>query len=256
MRALSTLFRVSRRTLPSLVGALLVVVAVHAQQSGGGGSSSPITGQWLSTQTVGVAVNSSNGNGPANATFAIGNTNSGIYFNNQGGNDRLEFEIDGTTVMAMSSNNLHFGINSGIQFSQDHNPFGTVHGQFGIDDDGASSYALEEGFSLAGNPQHRFYTVPNSSDSANYERIVVKGVAGETKLVNESGGNGSAAMDIGLYPLGTGSLKYGKALIALGGGATPTFGTIGGSGPATAAQNTWMQMKDSSGASFWIPVWK
>lgn len=46
------------------------------------------------------------------------------------------------------------------------------------------------------------------------------------------------------------------ALVALGGGAAPTFGTIGGSGPATAAQNTWLQMKDSTGANFWVPAWK
>lgn len=46
------------------------------------------------------------------------------------------------------------------------------------------------------------------------------------------------------------------ALVALGGGAAPTFGTIGGSGPATAAQNTWLLMKDSTGASFWVPAWK
>lgn len=51
-------------------------------------------------------------------------------------------------------------------------------------------------------------------------------------------------------------IKWGRALIALGGGAAPTFGTIGGSGPATAAQNTWMKVIDSSGAAFYVPAWK
>ncbi len=51
-------------------------------------------------------------------------------------------------------------------------------------------------------------------------------------------------------------IQIGKALVALGGGAAPTLGTIGGSGPATAAQNTWLQLKDSTGATFWVPVWK
>jgi hypothetical protein len=57
--------------------------------------------------------------------------------------------------------------------------------------------------------------------------------------------------------LGLGAeIRWGKALVALGGGAAPTFGTIGGSGPATAAQNTWMRILDSTGAAFWVPVWK
>jgi len=45
-------------------------------------------------------------------------------------------------------------------------------------------------------------------------------------------------------------------LTALGGGAAPTLGTIGGTGPATAAQNTWLKMTDSTGASFFLPAWK
>jgi hypothetical protein len=53
-----------------------------------------------------------------------------------------------------------------------------------------------------------------------------------------------------------GDIKWGKALVALGGGAAPTLGTIGGSGPATAGQNSWLRMLDSTGASMWIPVWK
>ena len=51
-------------------------------------------------------------------------------------------------------------------------------------------------------------------------------------------------------------IKWGIALIALGGGSAPTLGTIGGSGPATAGQNSWMRVIDSTGAAFWVPVWK
>ena len=54
----------------------------------------------------------------------------------------------------------------------------------------------------------------------------------------------------------TGDVRWGKALVALGGGAAPTFGTIGGSGPATAAQNSWMRLQDSAGNAMWVPVWK
>jgi hypothetical protein len=56
--------------------------------------------------------------------------------------------------------------------------------------------------------------------------------------------------------LPTGEIKYMKALVALGGGAAPTLGTIGGAGPATAAQNSWIQLKDSTGVSVWVPCWK
>lgn len=45
-------------------------------------------------------------------------------------------------------------------------------------------------------------------------------------------------------------------LVALGGGAAPTVGTIGGSGPATAGQNGWLQFKDAGGNKFWVPAWK
>jgi hypothetical protein len=53
-----------------------------------------------------------------------------------------------------------------------------------------------------------------------------------------------------------GDIAWGRALIPLGGGAAPTFGTIGGTGPATAAQNTWMRVIDSTGVAFFVPVWK
>lgn len=42
--------------------------------------------------------------------------------------------------------------------------------------------------------------------------------------------------------------------IALGGGSTATLGTIGGSGPATAAQNQWLQI-EISGSTYFVPVW-
>jgi hypothetical protein len=51
-------------------------------------------------------------------------------------------------------------------------------------------------------------------------------------------------------------IQWGKPLVALGGGAAPTLGTIGGTGPATAVQNSWMRVVDATGAPFWVPVWK
>lgn len=49
----------------------------------------------------------------------------------------------------------------------------------------------------------------------------------------------------------------GSGLVALGGGAAPVFGTIGGVGPAVAAQNSWLKVIDATtGIAFWVPTWK
>lgn len=42
--------------------------------------------------------------------------------------------------------------------------------------------------------------------------------------------------------------------VALGGGAAATLGTIGGSGPGTAAQNKWLPI-NSDGTTYYIPLW-
>lgn len=41
---------------------------------------------------------------------------------------------------------------------------------------------------------------------------------------------------------------------ALGGGAAPTFGTIGGTGPTAAAQNEWIAI-DTQNGKRWVPAW-
>ena len=43
--------------------------------------------------------------------------------------------------------------------------------------------------------------------------------------------------------------------VALGGGAAPVVGTIGGAGPAVAAQNEWLAITTQNGAGF-VPVWQ
>jgi hypothetical protein len=65
--------------------------------------------------------------------------------------------------------------------------------------------------------------------------------------------NGSSVLAIGDA---IGEIQIKKPLVSLGGGAAPTMGTIGGSGPASAAQNAWVRFLDSAGAVFWIPAWK
>lgn len=60
----------------------------------------------------------------------------------------------------------------------------------------------------------------------------------------------------GAATFGNADTRFNQALVALGGGAAPTLGTIGGSGPATAAQNSWKKFVDSTGAAFFVPAWK
>lgn len=54
---------------------------------------------------------------------------------------------------------------------------------------------------------------------------------------------------------GAPDIRWGKPLVALGGGSTATLGTIGGSGPATVTQNAWMRVINSAGVAFWVPAW-
>lgn len=50
-------------------------------------------------------------------------------------------------------------------------------------------------------------------------------------------------------------LDYRLAAIALGGGAGAALGTIGGSGPATNTQNSWVKIK-VAGVDSYIPIWR
>lgn len=55
--------------------------------------------------------------------------------------------------------------------------------------------------------------------------------------------------------VGTAVVTSSQTPTALGGGAVPTLGTIGGSGPATAAQNAWEQVV-LNGTTYWRPLWR
>lgn len=52
-----------------------------------------------------------------------------------------------------------------------------------------------------------------------------------------------------------GNVDFRYAVTALGGGAVPTLGTIGGAGPAAAAQHSWLKILINGTASF-IPIWR
>lgn len=52
-----------------------------------------------------------------------------------------------------------------------------------------------------------------------------------------------------------GLINFALAAVALGGGAPPTLGTIGGAGPGTPGQNSWMKIR-IGGVDSWIPIWR
>ena len=60
---------------------------------------------------------------------------------------------------------------------------------------------------------------------------------------------GYATVDALLYKVET-------ATIGVGAGSTAVIGKLAGTGPATAAQNGWMNFVDSAGANVWVPTWK
>lgn len=66
--------------------------------------------------------------------------------------------------------------------------------------------------------------------------------------------NGSVVLFPGNGAASTGLVDFHYAATALGGGAAPTLGTIGGSGPTTAAQKAWLAIK-VDGTPMWMPVW-
>ena len=94
-------------------------------------------------------------------------------------------------------------------------------------------------------------------------RIPYEGAMNSRNQLNSSnialiylGTQGGVTNLIKIGDTGQNGILWNKALVALGGGAAPTLGTIGGSGPATATQNAWMEVYDTTGAKFWVPGWK
>ncbi len=52
------------------------------------------------------------------------------------------------------------------------------------------------------------------------------------------------------------SIKWGSAPVSVGGGATATLGTIGGSGPAAAAMRNWLRFIESDGTPSFLPTFR
>lgn len=97
-------------------------------------------------------------------------------------------------------------------------------------------------------------TGPVQLDSQFANFLQVQGAAAASEPALQAAGS-DTNINLGLTPKGTGVVDFVYATVALGGGAAPTFGTIGGSGPGTAAQNSWLKININGTASF-VPVWR
>lgn len=78
----------------------------------------------------------------------------------------------------------------------------------------------------------------------------------------DGGAQGGGGGTDGVVKIATnrGFAQFGPALVAVGGGTgTAAFGANGVGGanqPTVVAQNSWLRVKDSTGAVSWIPIWK
>jgi hypothetical protein len=92
------------------------------------------------------------------------------------------------------------------------------------------------------------------NNSGSYHHGVIRALNNaRTNANNIIGTDASDRMELGMEASG---IKWGTPLVPLGTSSTATLGKVGGSGPSNKAQNSWMQVVDSTGAPFWVPVWK
>lgn len=100
-------------------------------------------------------------------------------------------------------------------------------------------------------------TVTTGASAGDY---ITKNATG-LKVINNAGSGsyylatGNTSDQVYVDPNAKG-VKFGLPLVTLGTTTLITLGKTGGSGPATAAQNSWCKFFDSGGAAFYVPVWK
>lgn len=123
--------------------------------------------------------------------------------------------------------------------------------------------AIASNLSVGGTPATTgIVRVPSSSsiptirarNGANTADIDVLGMDTSNNIYI-GGGFATGATRVNVYGLNPVNFNATGSGVALGGGAAPTLGTIGGSGPGTAAQNSWLKVQ-IAGVDSYIPVWR
>jgi hypothetical protein len=155
----------------------------------------------------------------------------------------------GNWIVTNSSNSV---LGLGATFTGGSDPNGTLRVK------SASAGTQAAALWNAGTTGVRYLVYMGTEAAFTARGALVTDTNGNIGLTEPTGANGvfiTSAGRVVLLP-GTADIQWGKALVALGGGAAPTLGTIGGSGPAAAAQNTWLRLLDSAGNACFVPVWK
>jgi hypothetical protein len=114
-----------------------------------------------------------------------------------------------------------------------------------VESKGAGHVQLRPGFTAA-------VDVPAVASAVNLLQLI-SAISGAAPVVKAIGANSD--IDLGLGVTGTGVVDFQYALVSLGGGSSATLGTIGGSGPAVATQDSWMKVKHQ-GTVGYVPVWR
>lgn len=95
--------------------------------------------------------------------------------------------------------------------------------------------------------------VSTGSDTSTY--ATDGAIRGQKSFYISARNNADSANIVLLGITATDDLVLGANTYANGGGAAPTLGTIGGSGPTAAAQNGWVKMYIGGGYA-WLPYWR
>lgn len=115
-------------------------------------------------------------------------------------------------------------------------------------------------------PELRVYSSPGITTAVYYNTItysaLVTNFANYLYVEGNTVGNAPGIealgadtnIDIQVLPKGTGVFRLNYSSVALGGGAAPTFGTIGGSGPSAAGQAAWGKVKFGT-TYYFMPLW-
>lgn len=189
-----------------------------------------------------------NDNAGATADVLLGREAAGTL-GQRNGTNRQNHVIYGTYTDASNWERVEIGIDASASdvAKISHNKAGTgMYRNIGMHVGGAYTWV----FSSAG-PLLTFVdnTVDIGLSGANRPRTGYFATSVETVLVQ----NGTGTLQLGNA---SGDIQWKKANVALGGGAAPTVGTIGGSGPAVAAQRNWLRFIESDGTASFIPVWR
>lgn len=201
----------------------LAGVAIGQVLVSGGVATAPA---WSASPTLTSVLNK------AGAALTIGTSDAQQLSFNVAGSTR--WYIDGSTVILapLSDNSVDFGatahrIQSGF--------FGT---SVEIGTNPATSGGLRLGNNTAANARNAANSANLTLFTTDASNAVYVGDSGQTLVLNG------------------GDILWKTPLVALGTTTLITLGKTGGSGPATAAQNSWMRVLDSTGAAFWVPAWK